>query len=213
MIKVEGITKTFKNNVVLDDISMTFKEGKVYGLIGRNGSGKSVFLKILCGFYKPDKGKVFYDKLDLFESDSFPPDTRCMIENPNFIPDLSGFENLKLLAKIQNKISDDQILDTMKKLNLNKEINKSFSKYSLGTKQKLGIAQVLMEDPRVIILDEPFNGIENSTVEDVRKLLLEEKKNGKIIIIATHIKEDLEKLVDEVYEFDNGKVTKINKEK
>lgn len=213
MIKVEGITKTFKNNVVLDDISMTFKEGKVYGLIGRNGSGKSVFLKILCGFYKPDKGKVFYDKLDLFESDSFPPDTRCMIEKPNFIPDLSGFENLKLLAKIQNKISDDQILDTMKKLNLNKEINKSFSKYSLGTKQKLGIAQVLMEDPRVIILDEPFNGIENSTVEDVRKLLLEEKKNGKIIIIATHIKEDLEKLVDEVYEFDNGKVTKINKEK
>ena len=205
------ITKSFKNNIVLDDVNLTFKEGNIYGLIGRNGSGKSVFLKILCGFYRPDKGKIIYDGLDLFESSSFPPDTRCMIEKPTFIPDLSGFDNLKLLAKIQNKISDNQILDTMKKLNLDKEINKSFSKYSLGTKQKLGIAQVLMENPKIIILDEPFNGIENSTVELVRNLLLEEKKKGKIIIIATHIKEDLEKLVDEVYEFDNGKVKKIRR--
>ena len=213
MIKVEEITKKFKNNVVLDNVSMTFKEGNIYGLIGRNGSGKSVFLKVLCGFYKPNSGKVYYDKIDLFETDSFPPDTRCMIEKPNFIPDLSGFENLKLLANIQNKISDEQIIDTMKKLHLDKEINKSFSKYSLGTKQKLGIAQVLMENPKVIILDEPFNGIENTTVDEVRKILLEEKKKGKIIIIATHIKDDLEKLVDEVYEFDNGCVTKMNKVK
>lgn len=213
MIKVENVTKTFKNNVVLEDVNITFEEGKIYGLIGRNGSGKSVFLKIICGFYKPSSGKVYYDDLDLFSSDSFPPDTRCMIEKPSFIPDLTGFENLRLLAKIQNKISDEQILEVMNKLNLGKEINKAFSKYSLGTKQKLGIAQVLMEDPKVIILDEPFNGVENSTVDDIRKMLLEEKSKGKIIIIATHIKEDLEKLVDEIYEFDGGKVSKVSLKK
>ena len=204
MIRVENVSKTFGHNVVLDKVNLQFEEGKVYGLIGRNGSGKSVFLKILCGFYSPTSGKVYYDDVDLFQSDIFPPETRCMIEKPNFIPELSGFENLKLLARIQNKIKDEDIISIMEKLNMSKEINKPFYKYSLGTKQKLGIAQVLMENPKVIILDEPFSGVEQSTVEIVRDMLLEEKNKGKIIIIATHIKEDLDKLVDEVYEFKDG---------
>lgn len=208
-IEVKNVSKKFGDNYVLKDINLTFEEGKIYGLVGRNGSGKTVLLKLLCAFYTPTTGEILFDGKNIIKNKKFPPSTRCLIEKPNFLPDLTGYENLKLLASIENKIGDKEIMDTIEKLNLKEEINKKYSKYSLGTKQKLGIAQVLMEDPKLIVLDEPLNGIENETAKEVRKILNEEKKKDKIIIVASHIKEDIDTLADVVYNIDNGIVEKI----
>ena len=208
-LELKNLSKKFKDVYVLKDINLTFESGKIYGFTGRNGSGKSVLLKIICGFYTPTSGEVLLDNYNYILNNDFPKSTRCLIEKPNFLPDLTGYENLKLLASIENKIGDKEIMDTIEKLNLKEEINKKYSKYSLGTKQKLGIAQVLMEDPKLIVLDEPLNGIENETAKEVRKILNEEKKKDKIIIVASHIKEDIDTLADVVYNIDNGIVEKI----
>ena len=174
-LEIKNLSKKFKDVYVLKDINLTFESGKIYGFTGRNGSGKSVLLKIICGFYTPSTGEVLLDNYNYILNNDFPKSTRCLIEKPNFLPDLTGYENLKLLASIENKIGDKEIMDTIEKLNLKEEINKKYGKYSLGTKQKLGIAQVLMEDPKLIVLDEPLNGIENETAKEVRKILNEEK--------------------------------------
>lgn len=208
-LEIKNLSKKFKDVYVLKDINLTFESGKIYGFTGRNGSGKSVLLKIICGFYTPSTGEVLLNNYNYILNNDFPKSTRCLIEKPNFLPDLTGYENLKLLASIENKIGDKEIMDTIEKLNLKEEINKKYSKYSLGTKQKLGIAQVLMEDPELIVLDEPLNGIENDTAKEVRKILNEEKKKDKIIIVASHIKEDIDTLADVVYNIDNGIVEKI----
>ncbi len=208
-LEIKNLSKKFKDVYVLKDINLTFESGKIYGFTGRNGSGKSVLLKIICGFYTPTSGEVLLDNYNYILNNDFPKSTRCLIEKPNFLPDLTGYENLKLLASIENKIGDKEIMNTIEKLNLKEEINKKYSKYSLGTKQKLGIAQVLMEDPKLIVLDEPLNGIENDTAKEVRKILNEEKKKDKIIIVASHIKEDIDTLADVVYNIDNGIVEKI----
>lgn len=208
-LEIKNLSKKFKDVYVLKDINLTFESGKIYGFTGRNGSGKSVLLKIICGFYTPTSGEVLLDNYNYILNNDFPKSTRCLIEKPNFLPDLTGYENLKLLASIENKIGDKEIMDTIEKLNLKEEINKKYSKYSLGTKQKLGIAQLLMEDPKLIVLDEPLNGIENETAKEVRKILNEEKKKDKIIIVASHIKEDIDTLADVVYNIDNGIVEKI----
>ena len=134
----------------------------------------------------------------------FVPNLRALIEKPSFFPDLTGFENLKLLAQIQNKITEKETLSALEIVNLIDEKDKKYSEYSLGMKQKLGIAQVIMEDPKVMLLDEPFNGIEEESVQKISDYLLKQKKKGKIIIISTHIKEDLKKLADQIYYFDNG---------
>ena len=208
-LEIKNLSKKFKDVYVLKDINLTFESGKIYGFTGRNGSGKSVLLKIICGFYTPTSGEVLLDNYNYILNNDFPKSTRCLIEKPNFLPDLTGYENLKLLASIENKIGDKEIMDTIEKLNLKEEINLKYGKYSLGTKQKLGIAQVLMEDPKLIVLDEPLNGIENETAKEVRKILNEEKKKDKIIIVASHIKEDIDTLADVVYNIDNGIVEKI----
>lgn len=208
-IIVDNLTKKFKKVTVLDNISMKFESGKIYGIVGRNGSGKSVFLKILCSFYKPTTGNVYFDNKNYNFNNSFPPSTRALIERPIFFPDLTGFENLKLLSSIQNKISDEDILRTLEEVNLINEKDKKYNEYSLGMQQKLAIAQVLMENPDVMILDELFNGIEEATVIKIRELLLNLKNQNKIIILTSHIKEDIDTLSDEVYKFDGGKVERI----
>ncbi|MBS7021052.1 MAG: ATP-binding cassette domain-containing protein [Firmicutes bacterium] len=205
-IEVRNVTKKFQQEVVIDDISLDLEPGIIYGFIGRNGSGKSVFLKLLCALYEPTKGEILFDGMNVIKKKLFPPKTGALIEKPTFLPDLTGFENLKLLASIQNKVPDEKILEMLKKVNLYDAKDKKYKKYSLGMKQKLGIVQALMEDPEVIILDEPFNGVEEGTVLQIRKLLLEEKKRGKLIIIATHIKEDISELADIVYVFEQGKI-------
>lgn len=208
-LEIKDLSKRFGENVVLDNVNLTFEGGKIYGFIGRNGSGKSVFLKIICGFYPPSCGSISLNGKNYTIANKFPDNTRALIEKPKFLPDLTGYENLALLASVQNKIGKSEIEDVLEKLNLKNEKNKKYSKYSLGTKQKLGIAQVLMENPDLIILDEPFNGVENETAKKIRNILLEEKKKGKIILLASHIKEDITSLADIVYEVDGGKINQI----
>lgn len=205
-IEVCNVCKQFKKVEVLKNINMVFEDGKIYGFSGRNGSGKSVLLKIICGIYSPTNGEVLIDGKNYNRSNMFVPNLRALIEKPSFFPDLTGFENLKLLAQIQNKITEKEILSALETVNLIDEKDKKYSEYSLGMKQKLGIAQVIMEDPKVMLLDEPFNGIEEESVQKISDYLLKQKKKGKIIIISTHIKEDLEKLADQIYYFDNGSV-------
>lgn len=205
-IEVCNVCKQLKKVEVLKNINMVFEDGKIYGFSGRNGSGKSVLLKIICGIYSPTNGEVLIDGKNYNRSNMFVPNLRALIEKPSFFPDLTGFENLKLLAQIQNKITEKEILSALETVNLIDEKDKKYSEYSLGMKQKLGIAQVIMEDPKVMLLDEPFNGIEEESVQKISDYLLKQKKKGKIIIISTHIKEDLEKLADQIYYFDNGSV-------
>lgn len=212
-IEVKNLSKEFKKILILDNISVTFEKGKIYGLIGRNGSGKSVFLKILCALYEPTNGEVLYDETNIFKEEKIPSNTRALIESPNFIEELTGYENLEMLANIQNKIGRHEIEEALRKVNLYEEKDKKYIKYSLGMKQKLGIAQVLMEDPEVMILDEPFNGIEEETAVKLRGILKEEREKGKIIILASHIKEDIENLADVIYKFDGGKIKIENKNK
>lgn len=212
-IEVKNVSKSFSKIDILKNLNLTFESGKIYGLIGRNGTGKSVFLKMICGFYEPTTGEILFDGVNVIKEKGFPPSTRALIEKPNFIPDLTGYENLKLLASIQNTIDEYKIIETLKKVNLYSEKDKKFSKYSLGMKQKLGIAQVLMEDPKIMILDEPFNGVEERTANELRKVLEEERKKDKIIILASHIKEDIENLANEIYLFDDGNIKMINEKK
>ena len=188
-IEVKKVSKNFDNNIVIDNISVHFDEGKIYGIYGRNGSGKSVFLKLLCDFYHPDSGEVLIDGKNYANTSEFPPGLRALIEKPGFFPDLTGYDNLKLLANIEGKISD-------------KEINDSIE---IVMKQKLGIAQVIMENPKIMILDEPFNGVEEETVKKLINYFKSIKKD-KIIIICSHIKEDLDEISDVIYHFDLGKI-------
>lgn len=203
-IEVKNLSKSFKDISIINNINIKFESGNIYGLYGRNGSGKSVFLKLICGFYRPTEGEILYDGINLDASLKFPQNLRALIEKPAFFPELTGYENLKLLAQIQNKISDKEILESLETVNLLQEKDKKFSKYSLGMKQKLGIAQAIMENPDIIILDEPFNGVEQVSVEKIINYLKNEKMKNKIIIFCTHIKEDLDKLADKIYYFDNG---------
>lgn len=208
-IEVENATKKFENNTVFENVSLTLDEGKVYGIIGRNGSGKSVLFKLICGFYRPTSGKIRVDGCDLNVDKKFIPDCRVLIEKPNFLPDLSGIDNLKLLASIQNKIEEKQIKETLDIVNLNEEDrNKKFHKYSLGMKQKLGIAQVLMENPSIMIFDEPFNGIEKETLNKLKSYFKNLDKSGKIILLASHVEEDIKEICDEVYKIEDGKIKK-----
>lgn len=205
-IELKNLSKNFDKNKVIDNINITFTEGNIYGLYGRNGSGKSVIMKLICGFLIPTEGQILFDGIDFNANDEYPNSLRAVIERPSFFPNLTGYENLKLLAEIQNKISDKEIIESLKIVNLINEKDKKFSKYSLGMKQKLAIAQAIMEDPKVIILDEPFNGIEEKTVSKLIKYLKEEKQKGKIIIFSTHIKEDLDNLADKIYKIENGSI-------
>lgn len=176
ILEIKNVSKKFDNSVVLQDVNLKLESGKIYGFVGRNGSGKSVLLKMICGFYAPTEGSILLDGYDYIKNNSFPKNTRALIEKPNFLPDLTGYENLELLASIQKKIGSAEIEEAIKSVNLSEDANKKYSKYSLGTKQKLGIAQVIMENPEMIILDEPLNGVEKKTAENIRGLLLEEKK-------------------------------------
>ena len=205
-IEIKNVTKKIDKEMVLNDISLSLNSGTIYGLVGRNGSGKSMLLKTICGFAKPDKGYVIVNGEDIYKNNTFPKNTAALIERPNYLPELTGFENLKMLASINKKIDDTEILNTLKKVNLLDEKDKKFKKYSLGMKQKLGIAQVLMENPDIMILDEPFNGLEEESANKIRKILLEEKEKGKLIIIATHIKEDIDELCNVIFHIDKGKI-------
>lgn len=211
-IEVKNVSKKFNDNLVIDNISLEFESGKCYGIYGRNGSGKSVFLKLIAGLYIPTSGSIIVDNHDITKENIYPKDVRALIEHPSFFPDISGYENLKLLAEIQNKIGADEIIKALEVVNLKDDKDKKFSKYSLGMKQKLGVSQVIMEDSEIMLFDEPFNGIERETVAKISEYINMKKREGKIIIISSHIIGDLDKISDIIYEFDNGKIVGVRDE-
>lgn len=207
-VELKNVEKSFKDNVILTNVNLVFESGKIYGLAGRNGSGKSVLTKMITGLYLPTKGEITWDNKNLNMKKEFPPNMGALIEKPNFFTSLTGLENLELLSNIKKIIGKDEILEALEIVNLIDDKDKKYNKYSLGMKQKLGIAQAIMEKPEFLILDEPFNGIEKITVDKIKKYLLKLKKEGKTIIISSHIKEDLDELCDEIYLFDGGLVTR-----
>lgn len=206
-----NLSKKFKDNYVLKDVNLHFETGKIYGLSGRNGSGKSVLLKVLCGLYFKTSGNILINSKKIDYRKEFIANLGALIENPKFFTNLTGYDNLKILANINKKINDKEIQEAFKIVNLVEEKDKLYSKYSLGMKQKLGIAAAIMDKPDILILDEPFNGIEEVSVIKIKEYL-KSIKDKTLIIISTHIKEDLYDLSDVIYHFDNGKVRYLNEE-
>ena len=211
MIRIENIRKQFGDTVVLDDINMELKEGNIYGFVGRNGSGKTMLMKCICGFVLPTSGTIFVNNKIVGKEIDIPDDIGIIIENPGFLPNYSGFKNLQLLAMIQNKIGKKEIKQAIQMVGLDPGSKKHVEKYSLGMCQRLGLAQSLMENPKIILLDEPMNGLDNEGVEEIRSLLLKLKKEGKLIIIASHTKEDIRLLCDQVFYMDHGKIIQIER--
>jgi len=208
-IKVEGVTKSFKKATVLEDITIDFERGKIHGLVGRNGSGKTMLLKCICGFVIPTSGSIMVNGKIIGKDIDIPDNVGLIIETPGFLPNYDGFHNLKFLAMIRNKITDEKIKETMKRVGLGDVGKKHVGKYSLGMRQRLGIAQAIMEEPDILILDEPMNGLDNNGVEEMRELFLNLKEEGKTILLASHSKEDINLLCDKVYELDHGKIINV----
>lgn len=206
MIKIENISKRFGTETVLQNVSLTFEKGKIYGLVGRNGSGKTVLLKMICGFIRPDEGKITINGVVLNQQREFPTNVGILIERPGFLPGKSGFQNLKYLSSIKNIIDDSRIYQTLKMVGLENAGNKRVGKYSMGMKQRLGIAQAIMENPYILLLDEPMNGLDDQGVAEMRELLKKFCNSDKTVVFASHIKEDIQELCDVVYYIDAGKI-------
>ncbi|MDF2538533.1 MAG: multidrug transporter ATP-binding protein [Herbinix sp.] len=209
VINIDGVSKYFGDEQVLKDITHQFLAGKVYGIVGNNGSGKTVLFKCICGFIRPDKGKIeVYHKIIGREVD-FPEDMGIIIETPGFLPHCTGFRNLQILADLRRKIGKEEIVKVLEKVGLDPKLKKHVSKYSLGMRQRLGIAQAIMEDPKVLILDEPFNGLDKHGLSHIRGIILDLKKQGKTIFLASHNAEDISILCDSVFEMDAGVLKEV----
>lgn len=208
-IEISHVTKKFGDDVILNDINISMEQGKVYGISGNNGSGKTVLMKCICGFLPVTAGFIRVGGKIIGTETDFPESIGVIIETPGFLTNLTGMRNLEILAGLKGKISPEDIRQTIRKAGLDPGLKKSVAKYSLGMRQRLGIAQAIMEDPEFLILDEPFNGLDKHGVEDIRNLLLDLKKNGKTIILASHNSEDIRILCDRVYEMDGGRIQEV----
>ena len=206
MIYVKDLSLKIKNETILSDINLHIEKGKITGLVGRNGCGKTMLMKCITGFVKPTSGEVVFNEKRIGEDIDFPKDTGIIIETPSFIPYYSGRKNLLELASLNKKIGKKEIDKVLEKVGLYEARNKMVRKYSLGMRQRLGIAQALMEEPETLILDEPMNGLDNDCVEMIRKILSQLKQEGKTILLVSHNKEDIRILCDEIYEMDKGKI-------
>ncbi len=209
MIQIKDLNLIIKNKKILENINVSFKQGQIHGLIGRNGSGKTMLMKCICGFVKPSSGKVIVNNQIIGKDCDFPKNVGIIIETPNFIPYYSGFKNLKLLADLNNKISNEDIKKSMERVGLNPNLKLHIRKYSLGMRQRLGLAQAIMENPDILILDEPTNALDKDGVADIRTYLKELKEEGKTIVIASHSTEDIDTLCDTVHEMDKGIISFI----
>lgn len=206
-IIIDNYTKIFKpNNVVLNQINYRFEGGRVYGLYGKNGSGKTMLMRAISGLIFPTEGKVLIDNKELRKDIDFPDSIGVLLENPYFLNYYNGFDNLRLLAAIKNRISDDDIKKCLEKVGLDPNEKKKVKKYSLGMKQRLGIAAAIMEKPDILLLDEPFNAIDENSYDLIRNIINEFKALGKIVIIANHDLEELSVLCDEIVKMSNGKI-------
>ena len=209
MIKVENVSLKIKKDMILRDINVEFERGKIHGIIGRNGSGKTMLMKCICGFIRPTEGEITVAGKRIGIDCDFPESVGVIIETPEFIPYYTGFKNLKLLADIRHKITDEDIRRSIELVGLDPKLKKSVKKYSLGMRQRLGLAQAIMENPDLLILDEPMNGLDKDGVGEMRKYLLDLKNQSKTILIASHSAEDIDVLCDSVVEMDKGRMEKV----
>lgn len=208
MIQIENLSLTIKKAEILKDINLNLESGKIHGLIGRNGSGKTMLMKCICGFVHPTAGTIQVDGKYVGKDMDFPEDMGVIIETPEFISHMSGFRNLKLLAKGRKCIGDKEIYEVMEMVNLVPQSRLHVKKYSLGMRQRLGIAQAIMEHPKLLVLDEPLSSLDEDGVRGVRNILLEMKQRGVTIILSSHNTEDINVLCDEVYRLQKGCLAK-----
>ncbi len=199
MINLKDVSIEIKGNVILENVNVSFKEKNLYCIKGENGCGKTVLLKTIIGFIPPFAGSVEIDEIDIYKKNIFAPDCRAVLEKPEFIKELTGYENIKLLTEINNKIKDTEIDNWFEKFDLYKYKNDTVKTYSLGMLQKLALVQAFVESPKIILLDEPFNGLDKDSVKKLKYILKEEKEKGKIIIVTSHIEENDKKLYDNIY--------------
>lgn len=196
---------------MLKDINYRIKTGQIHGLIGNNGSGKTVLLKCICGFLIPDSGRVLVRGKWIGKEVDFPENIGVIIETPGFLPNMTGMKNLKILAALNGRIKNEDIRRSIQKVGLDPDMKKNVGKYSLGMRQRLGIAQAIMEEPDILILDEPFNGLDKSGINEIRGLILGLKQEGKTILLVSHNQKDIEILCDEVCEIDDGRLGVLTK--
>ncbi|MFQ9515626.1 MAG: ABC transporter ATP-binding protein [Eubacterium sp.] len=202
-VVVEHVYKSFGKEHVLKDVNFKILPGHIFGIVGNNGSGKTVLMKCICGFMRPDKGDVYVNGDHIGKGCDFPRNLGLIIETPGFLPGVSGYKNLKILAALKGRIGRKEITETLNRVGLDPAMKKPVAKYSLGMRQRLGIAQAIMEDPDVLILDEPFNGLDKVGVVQMRDLLKELKNQGKAILLASHNARDIEELCDEVHDMED----------
>lgn len=208
MIEIDDLSKQIKGVTVLDHVTMQMKAGTIYGLRGKNGSGKTMLMRCICGLIFPTSGEIRIDGKVLGKDISFPESIGVLLEGPSFLGEYTGFQNLKNLAKLRGDVSDEEISDVITAVGLMPNDKRKYKKYSLGMKQRLGIACALMGKPDILILDEPMNALDEKGVEQVRQLVLKEKERGALIILACHDGEDFEFLADEVFVVEEGRVRK-----
>lgn len=209
VISVKNVTKKYKEYTVVNDVSLTVEKGGIVGLIGRNGSGKTVLMKMICGLVAPTSGEISVNGKLIGKDIDIPDNIGVIIETPGFLSNFSAFNNLMQLAKINHKIGKKEIRNAIQKVGLNPDDKKHVGKYSLGMRQRLGLAQAIMEDPDLLILDEPMNGLDKESVSEIREYLLELKKCGKTILLTSHSAEDIDVLCDMVYEMNKGNISKV----
>lgn len=208
-IELQAVSKKYGANTVLSNISLNLSSGNIYGLVGRNGSGKTMLLKCMCGFVVPTKGIVKVNDKVLNKDENINASMGIIIESPGFLKEYTGYQNLKLLSIVQGGIKNKEIADTMTLVGLNPKSKKKVGKYSMGMRQKLGIAQALLGNPNILLLDEPMNGLDEDSVKVLREILLTLKAQNKLIVLASHSKEDIEILCDEVFLIQSGEIEKI----
>ena len=208
-ISVRQVSKSFGEAEVLHDVSHDFEAGKIHGIVGNNGSGKTVLMKCICGFLLPTKGQIFVKNKRVGRDMDFPEDAGIIIETPGFLPNLTGMKNLELLASLRRRIDREAIRQAILRVGLDPDMKKPVGKYSLGMRQRLGIAQAIMENPSLLILDEPLNGLDKVAVVQMRALIRELREQGKTIILASHNQQDIEELCDTVCEMDAGILTVV----
>lgn len=209
LIELKEITKSFGGNILFENVSLSVEQGETVGLVGANGSGKSVLFKILCGFESPDSGQVLIRGKQLGKGRDFPENVGVFINSPGFVGIYSGLQNLKFLAAIQGKIGEKEIREAMKKVDLDPDNKTKVDNYSLGMKQKLGLAQAIMENQDILVLDEPFNALDYKTYEEMKQMILELKADGKTIFLTSHNYQDIELLCDRSYLIADHKLVAI----
>ncbi|MFQ9933839.1 MAG: ABC transporter ATP-binding protein [Lachnospiraceae bacterium] len=209
ILEVDKVSKKIRGKVILSDINLRMESGHIYGFVGRNGCGKTMLFRAVSGLMKIDKGRVILDNKVLGIDMTVLPNAGIVLENAGLYQEFTGFKNLKILSKLKSKISDNDIKKAIERVGLNPEDKRSYRKYSLGMKQRIVIAQSIMEKPDVLFLDEPTNALDAEGVEEIRKVIIEEKERGAIVLIASHNKEDIEILADKVYHMDNGKIISV----